>query len=98
MNLKEHIDTLKEMAKTDPLIDAYFHYFLLLIKDHYIAINSDSLHFKKGESGFVDSTGNKLTEKEFLKAIETPEPPEPIRKWINRAQKPKPIQGLFEAT
>lgn len=83
--LEAHITALQEIGKTEPIIDQLARYLLQIFQQHYV--DKDNMHPNiKGKAGFVDGQGHSMTVEQFFKLIETPEPPEPIRKWRHRAK------------
>jgi len=83
--LEAHITALQEIGKTEPVTDQLARYLLQFYQTHYV--DSDNMHPNiKGKQGFVDRQGHSMTVEQFLKLIETPEPPEPVRRWRHRAK------------
>jgi hypothetical protein len=78
--LEHHITVLQELGKTEPVTDQLARYLLQIFKAHYV--DKDNKHPNiAGKEGLVDNNGNSMTLEQFWKLIETPEPPEPHRRF-----------------
>lgn len=83
--LEAHIAALQEIGKTEPVTDQLARYLFQIFQTHYV--DQDNQHPNiKGKQGFVDVQGHSMTTEQFFKLIETPEPPEPVRRWRHRAK------------